>query len=296
MKKFSEIEYVRPDMEAEQEKVRAYTKALKEAKSYEELRGLFMEEKTREDAWATMAEVAQVRYTVDTRDSFYEGEVQFWNETIPAIHLLIQKAEKVILESPFIKEFAEEFGEFFVKNMEVGQKLADDCIVEDLIEEANLTQQYSKITANASTEFKGKTCNFYGLLKAMQSTDRQMRKEAMTAWGDLYEEISGELDALYDKMVPVLAGHLFRVLLVVGVEGNQHLLCLLLLFFRLRVAVDVREHQLPQQAHSLGNLRRLAHILRSAALLHNIVNQRIEPLAARIAKNNADRNRDVILA
>lgn len=49
MKKFSEIEYVRPDMEAEQEKVRAYTKALKEAKSYEELRGLFMEEKTRED-------------------------------------------------------------------------------------------------------------------------------------------------------------------------------------------------------------------------------------------------------
>ena len=111
MKKFSEIEYVRPDMEAEQEKVRAYTKALKEAKSYEELRGLFMEEKTREDAWATMAEVAQVRYTVDTRDSFYEGEVQFWNETIPAIHLLIQKAEKVILESPFIKEFAEEFGD-----------------------------------------------------------------------------------------------------------------------------------------------------------------------------------------
>lgn len=203
MKKFSEIEYVRPDMEAEQEKVRAYTKALKEAKSYEELRGLFMEEKTREDAWATMAEVAQVRYTVDTRDSFYEGEVQFWNETIPAIHLLIQKAEKVILESPFIKEFAEEFGEFFVKNMEVGQKLADDCIVEDLIEEANLTQQYSKITANASTEFKGETCNFYGLLKAMQSTDRQMRKEAMTAWGDLYEEISGELDALYDKMVPL---------------------------------------------------------------------------------------------
>ena len=112
----------------------------------------------------------------------------------------------MILESPFIKEFAEEFGEFFVKNMEVGQKLADDCIVEDLIEEANLTQQYSKITANASTEFKGETCNFYGLLKAMQSTDRQMRKEAMTAWGDLYEEISGELDALYDKMVPLRYG------------------------------------------------------------------------------------------
>ena len=47
MKKFSEIEYVRPDMEAEQEKVRAYTKALKEAKSYEELRGRFYGSKKR---------------------------------------------------------------------------------------------------------------------------------------------------------------------------------------------------------------------------------------------------------
>ena len=138
MKKFSEIEYVRPDMEAEQERSkRRIQKALKECQNHMRSCADFLwKKKTREDAWATMAEVAQVRYTVDTRDSFYEGEVQFWNETIPAIHLLIQKAEKVILESPFIKEFAEEFGEFFVKNMEVGQKLADDCIVEDLIEEA----------------------------------------------------------------------------------------------------------------------------------------------------------------
>ena len=47
MKKFSEIEYVRPDMEVEKEKIGAYTEALKNVKSYEELRGLFMEEKER---------------------------------------------------------------------------------------------------------------------------------------------------------------------------------------------------------------------------------------------------------
>ena len=62
----------------------------------------------------------------------------------------------MILESPFIKQFAEEFGEFFVKNMEVGQKLADDCIVEDLIEEANpdaaVQQNYSKCFNGISGE------------------------------------------------------------------------------------------------------------------------------------------------
>lgn len=80
MKKFSEIEYVRPDMEAEQEKVRAYTKALKEAKSYEELRGLFMEEKTREDAWATMVSVStsrlsqKINYDASTISRFRTGK------------------------------------------------------------------------------------------------------------------------------------------------------------------------------------------------------------------------------
>ena len=51
MKKFSEIEYVRPDMVAEQERIKEYTEALKGVRSYEELRGLFMEEKEREDIW-----------------------------------------------------------------------------------------------------------------------------------------------------------------------------------------------------------------------------------------------------
>ena len=49
MKKFSEIEYVRPDMVAEQERIKEYTEALKGVRSYEELRGLFMEEKEREE-------------------------------------------------------------------------------------------------------------------------------------------------------------------------------------------------------------------------------------------------------
>ncbi len=40
----------------------------------------------------------------------------------------------------------------------------------------------------------------------MQSTDRQERKEAMTAWGDLYEEIAPKLDEIYDKMVALRAG------------------------------------------------------------------------------------------
>ena len=46
MKKFSEIEYVRPDMVAEQERIKEYTEALKGVRSYEELRGFLWKRKS----------------------------------------------------------------------------------------------------------------------------------------------------------------------------------------------------------------------------------------------------------
>ncbi|MCI5649116.1 MAG: M3 family oligoendopeptidase [Fusicatenibacter sp.] len=201
MEKFSKMQYLRPDMEAVQSGKKEYIEELKKASSYQRMRELFLDQKKKEEDWYTMAEIANIRYTADTRDPFYEQEIQYLNQEIPQITILDQQAEKVILNSPYRIDFEEEFGSFFIRNMEMRQKLADECIVEDMVREADLTQQYSKVSATASTMFRGEECNFYGLLKHMQSTDRRERKEAMMAWGDLYEKISGELDELYDKLV-----------------------------------------------------------------------------------------------
>lgn len=206
MEKFSDILYVRPDMEQAAKEMEEYIKALKGAGSYEEMRKLFLEEKEKEYKRSTMSTVASIRNTMDTGDAFYEGEMNYLNQEGPKMGILSQKAEKVILESPFRAQWEEEFGEFYLKTMEVNQKLSDPVIVEDLVEESRLTQEYAKVSAGASTEFRGEKCNFYGLLKHMQSTDRQERKEPMTVWGDLYEEIAPKLDEIYDKMVVLRAG------------------------------------------------------------------------------------------
>lgn len=201
MEKFSELQYVRPDAEGIKAHKKAYTEELKQAESYEKQRDLFLEEAAADQNWDTMATIAHIRNTIDTNDSFYESEMQFFNAEQPQMELLKQEAEKVVLESPFRAQWEAEFGSFFLKNMEVNQKLADKSIVAEQVEESNLAQQYSKVAASASTTFRGESCNFYGLLKHMQSTDRQERKEAMMAWGDLYESIADDLDAIYDKLV-----------------------------------------------------------------------------------------------
>ena len=177
MEKFSQLVYERPDMETAKREMEDYIQALKKAASYEEMRKLFLEQKEKEYRQGTMETIASIRNTIDTNDEFYDGEMRYLNQEGPQLGILCQKAEKVILDSPFRDQWEEEFGSYFIKRMEVNQKLSDPAVVEDLVEESNLTQEYSKVSAAASVEFRGETCNFYGLLKHMQSTDRQEREE-----------------------------------------------------------------------------------------------------------------------
>lgn len=203
MEKFSQMNYVRPDAAALKLYLKQTAKQMREAESYEEMRTAYLEGQKRLDNWQTMETIASIRNTADTTDPFYEEEIRFLNEENPQVLLLIQEMEKAILDCPWKEDWMREYGALYLKNMEMNQKLADESVVPEMIEEGNLTQQYSKVSATASTIFRGEECNFYALLKHMQSTNRQERKEAMMAWGDLYQRISGELDEIYDKLVQV---------------------------------------------------------------------------------------------
>lgn len=203
MEKFSQMNYVRPDAAALKLYLKQTAKQMREAESYEEMRTAYLEGQKRLDNWQTMETIASIRNTADTTDPFYEEEIRFLNEENPQVLLLIQEMEKAILDCPWRADWMREYGALYLKNMEMNQKLADESVVPEMIEEGNLTQQYSKVSATASTIFRGEECNFYALLKHMQSTNRQERKEAMMAWGDLYQRISGELDEIYDKLVQV---------------------------------------------------------------------------------------------
>ena len=167
MEKFSEIVYTRPDAKAAEASARQYLEHLKQAKSYEEMKRLFTEHVKENEMWSGMQTVAHIRNTIDTRDEFYEKEMQFFHEMSPKLELLDQQAEKIILESPYRDQWEADYGAFVLKNMEINQKLSDEAILQDLVKESELCQKYSKASATASTIFRGEECNYYGLLKHM---------------------------------------------------------------------------------------------------------------------------------
>ena len=80
--KFKDMPYERLDIQELGAKQDAYTAALKEAKTYEEARKIFLDVEEEVKHTMTMATLAQVRHTIDTRDEFYDKENEFWDESI----------------------------------------------------------------------------------------------------------------------------------------------------------------------------------------------------------------------
>lgn len=206
MKKFAELEYIRPDMEKVMADVAGYMKTLKEAGSYEEFRKAYMAFVELDTELATSKEVAHIRNTINMMDEYYEKEVSYFNAEMPKYDILLKDMGTIIINSPFKKEMEEEFGEILIKNLEAKQLLSSEAVVDDMVEEADLANLYSKTVAAATVEFRGETCNTYGLLKHMQSVDRQERKDAFEAWSALYVSIAPKIDEIYDKLVHLRAG------------------------------------------------------------------------------------------
>ena len=206
MKKFAELQYVRPDMEKIFARVSGDIAVLKEAKNYEEFRNAYMDYVEADTELETSKTVAHIRNTINLLDEFYEAEMVYFNSQTPKYEILKKEMGEVIVASPFKAEMEKEFGAILIQNMEAQKQLSDESIVDDQVKEAELVSRFMKTQAAATVEFKGEQIGNYGLLKIMQSTDRAERKEAFEAWAKLYEGIAPTLEEVYDGLVKVRAG------------------------------------------------------------------------------------------
>ena len=201
MEPFSQIVYTRPDMGALKKKLRAQLKKLKKASSYEEARTAFLASQEESGHVETAYVVASIRNTLDTKDPFYDGEMKYFNSAMALMMPLSKAFTKELLHSRFRPQFEQEFGKQLFIMAEMDQKTQSLRIIPDLIRQGNIENEYKKTTAACKTVFRGEEVNFYGLLKHMESPDREERREAYLAWAKLYEDIADQLDKLYDQLI-----------------------------------------------------------------------------------------------
>ena len=199
--KFSEMPYERPDLAAVKQQFADLQAELQAAPDYAAAREVFLREQTLSKHIDTLANLASVRNTIDTRDKFYDEEMNFWNEALPQLQECENAWSKAMLASPFRKDFAAEYGDLMFINAEIADKAFSPKILPEMAEENKLTTEYGKLIASAQIPFEGGVYTLSQLSPFKNDPDDARRLAAWQAEGKWYKEHQAEFDGIYDKLV-----------------------------------------------------------------------------------------------
>ena len=195
------MSYVRPDKDVLLSGIESFTARLKSAGSAQEQIALLQEHNRLLDQFQTMAALAYVRNTIDTRDAYYDAEREYNDNLEPLVNEKEQEFNRALLESPYRAELERELGTLLFQNTELEQKAFSPEIIPPMQEESQLCAQYQKLYASAQIPFEGETLTIAQLTPYKQHPDRAVRKTAYEAEGSWFDAHRAEFDEIFDKLV-----------------------------------------------------------------------------------------------
>jgi len=201
--KFSEMPYVRPDVDGTRAALRAVLERLESADSAEAQIAAVEELNAVEGHLGTMASLASIRHTIDTRDAFYDKENDFIDENLPLLEEDVQRVNRALLASPYREALERKYGRVFFLDLEIAARSFKPEMVESMQQENKLESDYQKLYASAVVEFDGAQMPLPKLAPFKQSTDRATRRRACETEAAFFDAHREELDELYGKLVHI---------------------------------------------------------------------------------------------
>ena len=199
--KFKEMPYKRPDPEAIIQLIKDLTERLKNAKSFEEANAVFLAYEEAEKEADTMAVLAYIRQSIDTRDEFYNEEKEFWDDFGPEVEEYEQEWLEAMLSSPFRRDFEAKYGDLMFVNAEIEKKTFSPAIIEDMQKENELVDEYDNLIASAQIPFEGGVYTLSQMEPFQDDPDDARRHAAWKAKGQWYKDNGEQLDRIYDDLV-----------------------------------------------------------------------------------------------
>ncbi len=201
--KFTDFQYERPNMEEIKTKFQAALQTFQQAETAEAQNEAMKQINAIRNDFSTMANICNIRHTVDTNDEFYKQEQDFFDEVEPVMKGLVNDYYKALVHSTFRAELEKKWGKQLFALAETELKTFSPEIIEDLQTENKLTSEYTKLVASAKIFFEGEEWTLAQLQPFAESPNREMRKRASEARVAFFKEHEEKFDDIYDQLVKV---------------------------------------------------------------------------------------------
>ncbi len=201
--KVSQIPYERYTIEQLKEAFHRFEVAVKNATCARDVLKAREEVEEERKKYSTAASLCNCRFTLDTRDPFYSGEVDYYDGVGPQAQELLVRYGDLLLESPFRAELEERINPLCFRFYELAKKSYSPVVEEDCREENALTTEYSRFMSGMLISFDGQELPLSVVRGSLENPDRAVRQRAAEAIGLALEKNADTLDSIYDKLVKV---------------------------------------------------------------------------------------------
>lgn len=204
--KFNEMVYERPNLEKIEKEAGELLRSFGEAGSFAKHQEIFLKLIDIEKDLGTQAVLMNVRHSVDTMDSFYEKENDFWDENSARLTALGHGLITAVLESPYLEDYRHLYGDHFIDTALLQQKTFKEEIMQELVEESKWASKYQKLMASVQIPFQGKDRTLPEMAVFLEDPNRGHRKSAGEAIFGFFQSHLEEFDEIYDKLVGLRQG------------------------------------------------------------------------------------------
>lgn len=200
---FQEYAYQHMDALSLQKQLSELAEQIQQAKTIEQVQDCIKKVDTIRRFVATQVSLVEIRHTVDTKDAYYTKEQEYLDTVLPELEKDYEKINRALLESTFLDDLKQRLPETFFLQKEMDLKAFDPIIIEDMQEENRLMTKYQALIASAEIPFDGEIYNLSSLEVKTNSSDRQVRKRALQAYWNWFEQHEEEVAQIFDQMIKV---------------------------------------------------------------------------------------------
>ncbi len=201
--KVSEMPYKRITVEEVKEKAYLIIEKIKNAKSAEDLKLARDEYNKISEEVETACSLANCRFTLNTKDEFYNGEMDYYDNTMPLFTEIENEYKRAMLESPCRAEAEKLINPRVFKGFEASLKTFSPEVIWDLQQENALVTKYSKFMGELAFEFEGEKMPLSVLRGKLEADDRETREKAAKAIGETMEKNAEAFDEIFDSLVKI---------------------------------------------------------------------------------------------